>query len=217
MSLTVDAHPLLESYAFLTRFQGPLEACPSPPDILSYFAVGAQAPLATGPEVKAAVRDLLRQGGFKPTGRNKPASEYLIKAIEKGWFTPEKGINLAVDACNVASLHSGLPISVVDATKAERPWNLSVMPQGTEYVFNPAGQVIDIGGLVVLSDASGPCGAPVKDSQRTKTHEGTTQTLSIIWGTSDLPGRTEATARWYREMLHSAGAVTEEVAVQPRE
>src|SRR6185436_10395363 len=32
----------------------------------------------------AAVSDLLRRGGYKPTGRGKPASEYLAQAAARG-------------------------------------------------------------------------------------------------------------------------------------
>jgi hypothetical protein len=46
--------------------------------------------------VRAAVRDMLRPGGCKPTGRGKPASEYLVRAASEGQLAP---INLAVDAC----------------------------------------------------------------------------------------------------------------------
>ena len=56
------------------------------------------------------MRDLLRHSGFKPTGRSKPASEYLIKATEQGALS---SINVAMDACNAVSLHIVLPINVV--------------------------------------------------------------------------------------------------------
>jgi hypothetical protein len=46
----------------------------------------------------------------------------------------------------------------------------------------------------------------VKDSQRTKTHDGTTETLSVIWGTTALPERTVSTASWYIELMESMGA-----------
>lgn len=212
-TIAAAPHDLLEAGAFLTAFDAPLAERPSPSTLLTYFGPACAPPLATDGEVKGAVRDLLRRGGFKPTGRNKPASEYLLKAIESGWFGPDKGINLAVDACNAVSLHSGLPISVIDAELAAPPWRLAVCEPGESYVFNPSGQVIDVGGLISLRDAVGPCAGPVKDCQRTKTHDGTTRTLSVIWGTRALPGRTAATVAWYRELLEAAGATTREVAV----
>lgn len=213
-TLTVASHPLLEIEAFVTDYTQPLGEYTSPASLLAYFGDDVRAPLMRDEEVRLAVRDLLRHGGFKPTGRSKPASEYLIKAIEKGWFSPEKGINLAVDACNVASLHSGLPISVVDIGRASPPFSVQICPPETRYVFNPSGQEIEISGLITLWDEEGPCGGPVKDSQRTKTHEQTQQTLSIVWGTRQIEGLAEEVAGWYRSLLHDAGVTTSDVIVQ---
>lgn len=213
MHILVKPHPLLQVRAFITRLESPLTDVPTPAEILRFFALDTPSPIQVRPDIKPTVRDLLRCDGFKPTGRSKPASEYLIKAIEKGWFTPDKGINLAVDACNVVSLRSGLPISVVDADLLNDPLSIQVTPAKTEYIFNPSGQIIDVGQLFALCDAEGPCAGPVKDSQRTKTHDGTRNTVSIIWGTRDIPGHTDAALKWYLELLHSAGASTENVAL----
>jgi DNA/RNA-binding domain of Phe-tRNA-synthetase-like protein len=163
------------------------------------------APLHSDDAVRESVRQLLRQGGFKPTGRSKPASEYLIKAVADGRLGP---INLAVDVCNVVSLHSGLPISVVDLDRARAPFRVGIAPSGASYVFNASGQEIDLGGLQCLFDADGPCANAVKDAQRTKTGQETRRTLSLVWGTASLPGRAEETATWYRSLLEQHGART---------
>lgn len=203
--LTVAPHPLLDLRAFVTVFPRPLAELPAPPELLAGLALDFAAPLRSDDGVRAAVRDLLRHGGFKPTGRSKPASEYLLKtAAADGMAT----INAAVDACNVASLHSGLPISVVDLELVHAPLRVDVAAPGAQYVFNRSGQTIDIGGLLALFDAEGPCAGPVKDSQRSKTHDGTTRTLSIVWGSAALPGRAAQTAAWYRDLLHAVGAAT---------
>ena len=47
--------------------------------------------------------------------------------------------------------------------------------------------------------------------QRTKTDADTTRTLSLIWGSTALPDHAGRAAAWYRELLQSAGASTEEV------
>jgi DNA/RNA-binding domain of Phe-tRNA-synthetase-like protein len=120
-------------------------------------------------------------------------------------------INLAVDAANAVSLHSGLPISVVDLDRARAPLRVAVPPAGTSYVFNAAGQVIDVTGLPCLADADGPCANAVKDAQRTKTDGTTRATLSLVWGTRTLAGRTAAAVAWYRELLTRAGARCEDV------
>ena len=204
--LTVAPHPLLELVAFVTTFPRPLGECPSPPALLAGLALEfADAPLRSDDGVRAAVRDLLRHGGYKPSGRGKPASEYLVGAVAEARFP---SINPLVDVCNLVSLHSGLPISVVDLDLVVPPLRVELAPAGLAYVFNRSGQEIAVGGLLSLCDAQGPCAGPVKDSQRTKTTAATTRTLSLVWGSVALPGRAAATASWYRELLHSAGAST---------
>jgi DNA/RNA-binding domain of Phe-tRNA-synthetase-like protein len=120
-------------------------------------------------------------------------------------------INLAVDVCNAVSLHSGLPISVVDLAKADAPHHIAIADDGASYVFNATGQQIDLGGLPCLFDAAGPCGNAVKYAQRTKTDADTTHTLSIVWGCAGHEAQLDAAAAWYRELLSEAGATTEDV------
>ena len=135
----------------------------------------------------------------------------IAKAAAKGAM---RSINAAVDACNAASLHSGLPISVVDLDKARAPFRAAIAEADTRYIFNPSGQVIDVSGLLCLFDAEGPCANSVKDAQRTKTHEGTTQTLTVIWGSNELPGRAKKVADWYRGQLRAAGHRCEDVVAR---
>lgn len=201
----LDPHPLLDARAFVTTFPKPLGELGRVESLMALLSTTASAPLSSDDAVRSAVRELLRHGGYKPTGRGKPASEYLIRAVTEGALG---SINAAVDACNVASLHSGLPISVVDLANATPPFRVAIAPEGAAYVFNQGGQTIDLGGLVCLFDAVGPCANAVKDSQRTKTSAATTKTLSIIWGTTALAGRAQATMTWYRALLEGAGAQT---------
>ncbi len=203
--ITVAPHPILEPAAFVTRFPGALATMPSPDWLKLLLALDAPFPMRSDDGVRAAVRDLLRSGGFKPTGRSKPASEYLLRAVADGALG---SINVAVDACNVTSLHSGMPISVVDLSRGRSPWSISTPAAPASYVFNAAGQEIDIAGLLCLCDADGPCANAVKDAQRTKTTPETTETLSVVWGTRALSGRADETARQYRALLERAGATT---------
>ncbi len=207
MSLTISIapHPLLEVGAFATRFAQPLGE-------LAAIDTGVTAPFSSDDTVRTEIRQLLRHGGFKPAGRSKPASEYLVAAHAEGRFPR---INAAVDACNVASLWSGLPISLVDLDRVVGELSIGVCPAGTSYVFNPSGQVIDASGLLAVFDAEGPTGTPVKDAQRTKTHDGTRTTLSIIWGSKQLPGRTNEATSWYRQLVASIpGATLEDVTLR---
>jgi DNA/RNA-binding domain of Phe-tRNA-synthetase-like protein len=155
------------------------------------------------------VRDLLRVGGYKPTGRGKPASEYLARAAGEGALGP---INAAVDVCNAVSLHSGFPISVVDLDRSSGPFRIAVAPEGASYVFNASGQEIDLGGLLCVFDAEGPCANAVRDSQRTKTRDDTRSTLSVVWGCVGYERRLEEAERWYRTLLESCGASTSRIS-----
>jgi DNA/RNA-binding domain of Phe-tRNA-synthetase-like protein len=210
ITLDVAPHPLLDAFAFTTTFPSPLGEVPASDAIRAALVPGATAPLASDDAVRAAVRDLLRHGGYKPTGRGKPASEYLLRAVAEGALS---AINAAVDACNAASYHSGLPISVVDLDRAQAPFRLALAPTGTRYVFNASGQEIDVAGLLCLWDADGPTANAVKDAQRTKTSAATTRTLSVVWGAKALPGRAAATTAWYRDLLAGVGATTEACAL----
>ena len=204
--LTVESHPHLDLGAFVTRFPAPLGAMAVPPWLGALLAPGATAPLATDDTVRAAVRDMLRAFGYKPTGRGKPASEYLIRAVAESALA---SINLAVDLNNAVSLHSGLPVSAVDLDRVRAPLRVGVAKAGEGYVFNAGGQVIDVAGLPCLYDGEGPCANAVKDAQRTKTTPETRATLSLVWGARALAGRTKRTVAWYRELLERAGATTE--------
>jgi DNA/RNA-binding domain of Phe-tRNA-synthetase-like protein len=216
LTIAIAAHPSLECGVFATRFDRALGELATP-DAIARFAVDAThergAPLTSSDTVRAEVRQLLRHGGFKPAGRSKPASEYLHAAAMEGRFPR---INAAVDACNVVSLCSGLPISLVDLDRTVGALAIAVLPSGTCFPFNPSGQVIDASGLVALVDADGTSGTPVKDAQRTKTSDGTRRALSIVWGTKALPGRTARAVAWYRELVATIpGASLEEVELTP--
>jgi DNA/RNA-binding domain of Phe-tRNA-synthetase-like protein len=211
VTIAVEPHPLLEVGAFITGLPRPLGEIAAPPGIAALCGAGAAAPMASSEAVKTAVRDLLRQAGFKPSGRSKPASEYLAAAFAEQRFPR---INAVVDACNAVSLWSGLPISLVDADRLSGALAIRAAPAGTSYVFNLSGQVIDASGLLCLYDGEGPSGTPVKDAQRTKTHDGSRRALSILWGTRALPGRTAEAVRWYRALVAAiGGAAIEDVAL----
>lgn len=208
IALTVDPHPLLDASVFATEFHAPLDESPSPDWLRALLRLDASAPLSSDDAVRAAIRALLRHGGFKPSGRSKPASEYLIRAVEQGELD---SINAAVDACNAVSLHSGIPISVIDLDRAREPFRIGVADAGERYVFNASGQEMDLEGLLLLYDADGPCANSVKDSQRTKTQATTRRTLTVLWSSSALPGRAAQATVWYGEILRRLGATVQAV------
>jgi DNA/RNA-binding domain of Phe-tRNA-synthetase-like protein len=196
--MIVDPHPLLDAIVFRATFPAPLGELTVPPALAGALRGDPAAPLQSSDEVRGHVRDLLRHGGYKPTGRGKPASEYLVRASADGALG---SINVAVDLCNVVSLHAGLPISVIDLARAEAPLRIGIADPGTTYVFNASGQTIDLGGLLCLFDASGPCANAVKDAQRTKTSAETRETLTVIWGTRALPGRSQRAMDYYADLM----------------
>lgn len=209
ISLRVDSHPLLKVAAFTTTFPESLARMATPAGVLDALRIDGPAPLQRDEEVRSAVRDLLRHAGYKPTGRGKPASEYLVRAATEGALG---SINAAVDVCNAVSLHSGLPISVVDLERARAPFRIAVAPAGASYAFNASDQEIDLTGLLCLYDADGPCANAVRDAQRTKTRHETQATLSVVWGCAGFEARLRDTTQWYRGLLASTGATTQDVA-----
>ncbi len=205
MELNLDPHPLLRLSAFTTEFPRPLGELASPPWLTALLALEADTPLTRDEDARRRIRDLLRHGRYKPTGRGKPSSEYLVRAVSEGALG---SINIAVDACNAVSLASALPISVIDLGRAAPPFRVGLAEEGSAYVFNTAGQVIDVSGLLCLYDREGPCANAVKDAQRTKTSAETQSTLSLVWGCEGLEERLARTADWYRGLLERAGART---------
>ncbi|HMI91950.1 MAG TPA: hypothetical protein VK509_11330, partial [Polyangiales bacterium] len=123
MQIARSPHPSLDARAFVARFGQPLGAAPTPAWLAALLTLDAEAPLRPDETVRANIRDLLRHGGYKPTGRGKPASEYLVRAAAEGALG---SINAAVDVCNAVSLHSGLPISVVDQDRLQPPMAIEI-------------------------------------------------------------------------------------------
>jgi DNA/RNA-binding domain of Phe-tRNA-synthetase-like protein len=210
VELCVAPHPLLALRAFVTEVPAPLGKLPRD-TYRDLLAPGARAPVRGSEGVRTAIRDLLRHGGYKPTGRGKPASEYLVRAAAEGKLAP---INAAVDVGNVVSLHSGLPISVVDVDRLRAPVRVDIAPPGARYVFNASGQEIDLQGLLCLFDAEGPCANAVKDAGRTKTSDETTTTLTLIWGAVDTGDLVEEALGWAWELLGRVDASIDSVDVK---
>ncbi len=203
-TVRLEDHPLLWLRGFVSVFLRPLKDLHTPTEVAEIFT---REPVDR-PDTKNAVRALLRHGGFKPSGRSKPAWEYLEKArIERRLSL----INPAVDFCNAFSLGSGIPISVFDYDLLEPPLSVRLAGEGESYVFNPSGQRLDIAGLLTLYDANGPAGGPVKDSQRTKTHPKTTRTLTLLWGPRELQEHVDQACRAYRAALTMIGAASEDI------
>lgn len=137
-------------------------------------------------EVKASVRKMLRHGAYHPSGRGKPASEYLLGAAIKGDFPT---INNLVDIINLVSLRYLLPVSLVDVDRAgTHDFSLRRGREGESYVFNRSGQTLALQDLLLLSRMPGdiPCATPVKDSHATKVNGGSRNVLGVIYAPLEL-------------------------------
>lgn len=138
--------------------------------------------------VRQAARDMLRYKSYKPTGRSKPASEYLFRTAQEGNFPR---INTLVDINNYISMKYVLPISVWDIDKsATEEFLFRPGKETEEYVFNPTGQTIGIQDLMcgfrVLNGKEEAIVNPVKDSMLTKTDDLTSQVAVAIYFPAEL-------------------------------
>lgn len=154
-------------------------------------------------ETRARVRGILRFGKYKPSGRSKPASEFLLRAALSGTFP---SVNGPVDVNNAISLESGFPGSIFDADLTGPELLLRRGVEGESYIFNTAGQAIDLQDLLLVcrQTASGwePCGNPVKDSMGTKIRPETRDVLAILYMPPDEPIESATTwAARYAELL----------------
>jgi DNA/RNA-binding domain of Phe-tRNA-synthetase-like protein len=161
------------------------------------------------PRAKDAVRAMLRRGGFKPAGRNKPASEYLAQAAREQRFPR---INNLVDVNNLLSLESGLPISLLDGAPFADAIEIRYGRPGETYVFNPAGQEIDLAGLVCACRPDGPpLGNPIKDSMDGKLKDHTRDVVGIVYGTKSAldESQMQSLVREFADLLKTFGSATQ--------
>lgn len=135
--------------------------------------------------IRCAARDMLRNGRYKPTGRGKPSSEYLVRAVQDDERLFPR-INAPVDICNLMSLETLLPISLWDLDLAgSSRFRFRLGQAGEVYVFNEGGQTINLEDLVVgcrMTDgADEPIVNPIKDSLATKTTPATTRVAACVY------------------------------------
>jgi DNA/RNA-binding domain of Phe-tRNA-synthetase-like protein len=174
-------------------YAGEVRVAPSPPallDALSQTEQALRADPARFPEpVRVAIRDTLRRGGYKPTGRGKPASEFLLGQVLNEGGEGVARINNLVDLNNLVSLRHALPISVFDADLLGPDVAVRFGRADERYVFNASGQSIDIAGLPVICRGAErePVGNAVKDSMLCKVHAGSDHVLFVVYGSRALP------------------------------
>ncbi len=154
------------------------------------------------------VRNLLRFGSYKPTGRGKPASEYLLNAAREGRFPR---INNLVDALNLVSLRHLLPISLIDLDKVEATaFTIRRGRPGESYVFNSADQTIELADLLLTAALPQdlPLGNPVKDSMRSKLGDQASRVLGVVYAPAALARTAEQAAQDLAHALATYGGAT---------
>lgn len=142
---------------------------------------------------RVAARDMLRNRSYKPTGRGKPASEYLLRSAADRKYTFPR-INGPVDVCNYLSLEHVVPISLWDLDRAgTQHFVFRLGRPGEGYVFNDGGQRIDVEDLLVgcrvqedEDPTEEPIVNPVRDSLATKTTPNTTRVAACIYAPADV-------------------------------
>ena len=135
--------------------------------------------------LREGVRSMLRLGGYKPSGRNKPAQEYLARCLEEGKFPR---INPAVDCLNALSVRVGIPISMLDRDAFSHRLVIRLGNPSESYVFNTSGQSLELENLVVVcggENGEKPLGSPVKDSMAGKIHETVSRIVCILYAPRD--------------------------------
>lgn len=156
--------------------------------------------------VTGPVRGMLRHGKYKPTGRGKPASEYLDRAAVEDRFPH---INNLVDINNLISLRALLPISLIDLGRAGRDrFVVRRGRAGESYVFNSAGQIIELTDLLLVArlPEDEACANPVKDSMATKLDDAARDVLAVLYAPAELRPALGVATQQMAEALATWGA-----------
>lgn len=124
------------------------------------------------------VRAFYRATGLDPT-KQRPSCEALLRRIISG-----KGlypVNNAVDTLNLWSVNLMAPACVHDADALNGDLEVRTGKPGERYLGIHGKKDVNLEGLLLLCDASGPFGNPSADSDRTKVTEQTTRVLMVLY------------------------------------
>ncbi len=141
--------------------------------------------LKDDPIVKA-YRKFFWRVGIDPT-KTRPAAEALVRRVLRG--RPFPRINPVVDAGNIASAYTMVPIGLYDLSKARLPLELTMSVGGE--VFRPLGGRDEVlrEGVPILKDSEGKVLHiyPHRDSRETCITEGTKEILILGAGVPEVP------------------------------
>lgn len=131
-----------------------------------------------------AYRDFFWDVGIDPT-KNRPASEALIRRVLSG--KPLPTINTLVDAYNLASTKSGVPIAAFDGEKVKGDLRMRFARKGESFLGIGMDEPTTLMGVeVVIEDRDGLTAIyPYRDAERTKIQEGSRDAVLLFCG---VPG-----------------------------
>ncbi|MBU1109152.1 MAG: hypothetical protein KKB51_20915 [Candidatus Riflebacteria bacterium] len=168
-------------------------------------------------QMQKGIRSLLKTFGFHPSGRSRPASEFLFKDLQnRGGFN---FINNVVDINNHLSLTSHLPISTFDLEKSGYDLCLRIGLDDETYIFNREGQELSLKKLLVVARHgmdSAAIGSPVKDSQGTKVFEESKNIAVVIYTSGNVTTEDDMQRlldRYVRLLKKETGAAEIESAI----
>lgn len=129
-------------------------------------------------------RDFFWEIGIDPT-KNRPAAEALTRRVLQGKPLPE--INTLVDAYNLASLKSGIPMAAFDLESLEGDLRMRFAREGEEFLGIGMDEPVKLDGVeIVISDSEKLVAIyPYRDSEETKITQKTTDVLLMVCG---VPG-----------------------------
>src|SRR5438874_10565101 len=139
----------------------------------------------------------------KDPARYRGSAEALLRRVIAGKGLPE--INAVVDVINLVSVESRLPVGLYDLDRVNGDIVFRVGRAGESY--RGIGKYdLNLEGLPVFCDATGPHGSPTSDSERTMVASATKHILGIIISF----GGQEGLERWAQRMSalltrHAAG------------
>jgi len=132
-----------------------------------------------------AYRDFYWRIGIDPT-KQRPSSEALIRRVLRGKGVPI--INNVVDAGNIASIKTAIPIGLYD--KDAIIGNLVFRFAKENEIFDPIGgkqKTLKASQVVVADDEGRIHGFPHRDSRRTMIRESTKRVLVVACGVPSVP------------------------------
>jgi len=130
-----------------------------------------------------ALRDFYWRIGIDPT-KTRPSSEALARRFVANRKIPK--INNVVDAGNIASVETSVPIGIYDADKIVGDVTLRLAYNNEEFIDISNEKHVLLGREIVLSDSNGIIHVfPYRDAFRTRVSEDTKKVLIIGCG---VPG-----------------------------